>query len=356
MRITSAGRRLLIEKAATDFASKPFLPLSIFKNGDAQTIGAFLWPGRFRARDATGDEERLFRVDPQSHVLARCRWHPDRAARPTLLMWHGMEGSTASAYMLSTARKAFRAGFNTIRVNVRNCGGTEHLTPTLYHAGMSGDTRAVIEELIRHDSLSRIFVLGFSLGGNQVLKLAGEYGDQAPPELKGIAAVSPSTDLKASCERLMQRRNWIYQREFLPRLKLRILTKQKLYPRLYNANGIGHIRTIRQFDEQYVAPAFGFSGADDYYAKASSRRLISEIRIPTLIIHAQDDPFVPFAPLLDPAITANPSVLLLAPSRGGHVAFISSSAAADRFWAENRVVEFFSLIDREAGAAFDRTP
>ena len=242
--------------------------------------------------------------------------------------------------------KAFRAGFNVIRVNIRNCGGTEHLTRALYHGGLSGDVRAVIEELIERDRLTRIFALGFSLGGNQVLKLAGEYGDDPPDELKAVVAVSPSVDLRASSELLMQRRNWIYQRVFLPQLKQRIKTKEKLFPGLYQASGLDRIRTIREFDEQYVAPAFGFADANDYYAKASSQPLIPRIRIPTLIIHAEDDPFVPFAPLREPAIAANPYLLLLAPRRGGHVAFISAkSAGEDRFWAENRVVEFCGMVD-----------
>ena len=341
---TSENYRSLLASVATQLDITPFIPHAVFKQGDAQTIGAHLWPGR--ARDLTGDEERLFEVELGSRVLARCRWQINRAEHPTLVMWHGMEGSTASPYMLTTAHKAFRSGFNVIRVNVRNCGGTEHLTPTLYHGGMSEDVHGVIDELINRDRLSRIFILGFSLGGNQVLKLAGEYGDDPPRELKGISAVSPSISLGASCDSPMRRRNWIYHREFLGRLKMRLRVKEKLFPEFYNPNGLRDIRTIRQFDEHYIAPAFGFANADDYYAKASSQGLIRHIRIPTLIVHAEDDPFVPFAPLRDPSIAASPFVLLLTPKHGGHVAFISgNSHDEDRFWAENRVVEFCNLVE-----------
>ncbi|PYS32799.1 MAG: hypothetical protein DMF75_11120 [Acidobacteria bacterium] len=164
--------------------------------------------------------------------------------------------------------------------------------------------------------------------------------------MKGISAVSPSISLGASCDSLMRRRNWIYHREFLGRLKMRLRVKEKLFPEFYNPNGLRDIRTIRQFDEHYIAPAFGFANADDYYAKASSQGLIRHIRIPTLIVHAEDDPFVPFAALRDPSIVANPFVLLLTPKRGGHVAFVSgNSHDEDRFWAENRVIEFCKLID-----------
>jgi predicted alpha/beta-fold hydrolase len=313
--------------------------------GDAQTIGAFLWPARLRLRDETQDEERLFDVAPDTKVLARCRWQRDRFGHPTLVMWHGMEGSAASAYMLTTAAKAFRAGFNVVRMNYRNCGGTENLTPTLYHGGLTQDLRAVLDELIHEDRLTRIVIAGFSLGGNQVLKLAGEYGDQLPPELKGLCAVSPSIDLRAGCDLLMQPRNWLYQRDFLYYLKRKIKAKQKLFPDLYDTTGLRSIRTLEQYDARYVAPNFGFADVNDYYAKASALPLMSRIRLPSLIIHAADDPFIPVSPLRDPAVTGNPSLLLVITDRGGHVAFVSAETQAeDRFWAENRLVDFCTLV------------
>src|SRR5213080_3240839 len=204
MGITPESCRSLLAKVATQFETKPFVPHSVFKQGDAQTIGARFWPGRFRARDLTHDEERLFEVEPGSRVLARCRWQTNRSEHATLVMWHGMEGSTASAYMMTTANKAFQAGLNVVRVNVRNCGETENLSPTLYHGGMTADLRAVIDELIGRDRLSQIFINGFSLGGNMALKLAGEYGERPPREIRAICAVSPSVNMRASCNRLMQ--------------------------------------------------------------------------------------------------------------------------------------------------------
>ena len=332
-------REQLIQK----LKSQAFIPHSVFQGGDTQTLAAYLWP--LRPRDRTGDEERLFQVEPGSQILARCRWQLNRTEHPTIVMWHGMEGSTASAYMVSTAEKAFRAGFNVVRVNFRNCGGTEHLSPTLYHAGLTSDARVVIEQLIETDRLPRLFVAGFSLGGNMVLKLAGEYGDNPPVEVLGICAVSPSVDLGASTTHMALPRNWIYQQDFLRRLKNRIRRKQILFPDLYDISGIGNIYRIEEFDDRYVAPAFGFADARDYYAKASSLPLIRHIRIPTLIIHAEDDPFIPFAPLRDPSIAANPYVLLIATERGGHVAFLSANSQdEDRFWAENRLIEFCRML------------
>lgn len=338
---TETSGRNLIADITERFKAKPFVPHRLFQHGDLQTLSAYFWPGRFRSRDLTDDEERLFEVEPGSQVLARCRWQPQRADRPTLLIWHGLGGSSASAYMLTTADKAFRAGFNVVRMNIRNCADTEHLTPTLSHAGLTADLRAVINELVSRDHLSRLFVAGFSLGGNLVLKLIGEYGEQFPPELIGAGAVSPSVDLRASTDLISRPRNWIYHRTFLRRLHRRVRTKAALWPALYDTNGLDQIRTIEQFDNRYIARAFGFADASDYYAQCSSLPYISRIRLPTLIIHAQDDPFIPFAPLRDASIEANPHVLLLAPERGGHVGFVAANSTdEDRFWAENRLLEF----------------
>ena len=212
--------------------------------------------------------------------------------------------------MLSTAHKAFQAGLNVIRMNLRSCGGTDHLTPTIYHGGLSDDLRVVVDQLIKGEEVERLILVGFSLGGNQVLKLAGEYGEQAPPQVLGVCAVSPSVDLSASADLIMKRSNWLYHRDFVRRLKDRVRTKQKLYPELYDISGLDVVRTIKEFDDRYTSRAHGFADANDYYQRASSLRVIDQIQIPTLIIHAEDDPFIPFSPLRDPVVTNNPFVLL----------------------------------------------
>jgi len=248
--------------------------------------------------------------------------------------------------MLAMAHKGFRAGFNIIRVNLRNCGGTEHLTPTLYHGGLTEDLRAVVTELIERDRLPRLYLVGFSLGGNLVLKLAGEYGPETPKEVRAVCAVSPSIDLNATADAINLRSNWLYHRDFLRRLRKRIYIKQRLYPELYDISEIRLVRTIRDFDERFTAVSHGFANADDYYYRAGAIRVIGTVRVPTLIIHAQDDPFIPFAPLRTPLVGANPYILLLATERGGHCGFVAAEVDnEDRFWAENRVVEFCRLAN-----------
>lgn len=344
-RFDSPAVRVFLAEAARIFASKPYKPHPVFSGGHAQTLASFAWPRRWRLRSQT-DQERLFAVGHDTKILAHCRWQAKRAEHPTIVLWHGIEGSSGAVYMLATAQKAFRAGFNVLRVNLRNCGDTEHLTPTLYHGGLTEDLRAVLTELIEHDGLSRLFLVGFSLGGNMVLKLAGEYGDQPPKEILAVCAISPSVDLGASGDLIGRRSNWIYHRDFVRRLKNRIKLKGKLYPEIYDTSEVHLIHTIREFDERFTSVAHGFANAADYYDKASALRVIDKIRLPTLIIHAQDDPFIPFAPLRDPSFGANPNILLLGPERGGHVAFIAakrSPADPDLFWAENRVLEFCKL-------------
>lgn len=345
--ITTEKVRAFLVTVAARFAQTPFEPHPLLTNGHAQTLAAYAWPRRFRLR-ASRDEKRLFQVSSDTQVLAFCRWQPNPVEHPTIVIWHGIEGSSEAVYMLATARKAFAAGFNVVRMNLRNCNDTEHLTPTLYHGGLSEDLRAVVAELIAHDGLKRLFVVGFSLGGNMVLKLAGEYGDEPPREILGICAVSPSVDLAASADLIIKRSNWLYHQDFLRHLKSRISRKQKLFPQQYDASGIRSIRTLRAFDDRYTSRAHGFADASDYYYRASAIRVVDKIRLPTLIIHGQDDPFIPFAPLNDPKFAANPHILMLAPAQGGHVAFVgSASSHEDRFWAENRVVEFCQLADEE---------
>jgi len=347
-RFTPTEVEVFFAKVVETFSTKPFKVHSVFSGGHAQTLGAYAWPRRYRfQRFSNLDDGRLFEVEPGVQVLAHCRWQPNPTERPTIILWHGIEGSTASVYMISMADKAFRAGYNVLRVNFRNCGGTEHLTPTLYHGGLSGDLRAIINELTTKDQLPRIYPVGFSLGGNVVLKLGGEYGNNPPPQLAALCAISPSVDLAASTELIQRKRNWVYHGNFVRNLKRKVRAKHKLFPNHYDLSKLPLVRTIRDFDEQFTSVAGGFVNADDYYYQCSSARVVEQIRLPTLIMHSEDDPFIPFEPLRERAFAENPYILLMKTAKGGHVAFISSKTKGeDRFWAENRAIEFCNLVEQ----------
>ena len=353
--VSQSGAIISLEKIAGILAEKPFMPHPFFVSGHAQTLSGYAWPRRFRMTEHRHDEKRLFEIEQGVQLLAYCRWQADRHAHPTLMIVHGLEGSSDARYMLGTAAKALRENFNTIRLNLRNCGNTEHLTPTLYNSGMSGDLLAIANELIDRDGLRNIFVAGYSMSGNIALKLAGEGGQTISGRISGVCAVSPSVDLSACAAAIERRDNWLYQKSFMRSLHRRIKQKEKLFPDLYDATDIRLIRTIREFDERYTALDGGYKNADDYYARASSLPLIRNIRIPTLIVHAQDDPFIPIESLQHPSIAANPSVILLAPEHGGHLGFVGADTnGEDRFWSENRVVEFCKLINEGMDAEDDQ--
>jgi len=297
-------------------------------------------------------EARLLQVTADTQVLAHCYWQPDRAAHPTILALHGLEGSSSAHYMLGIAEKALRAGFNAVLLNQRNCGGTEHLGPGLYHSGLVEDAALLIRRLAETDGIARVVVAGYSLGGNLTLRLAGTHTPETLPTLKAVCAVSPVLDLE-SCVRALERRsNFVYQWNFVRNLRGRMRRKQAHFPGAFDLSGLDAIRTVRQFDAAYTAPYFGFSSAEDYYARAAALRVIDRIQVPTLIITAEDDPFVPAASFRDPAIAANPNITLVVTTHGGHCGFLSSPNGPDDdgYWAERQIVDFAArALGRTAG-------
>jgi predicted alpha/beta-fold hydrolase len=319
---------------------KEFVPYKRLRNPHLMTIAATFWRRKFPRLPKS--DARFFELEQGTQVRGECHWQDTRQLHPTLVLLHGLEGSSESAYMFGTAEKAFVSGFNVIRLNQRNCGGTEKLTPTLYHSGLSGDIRSVLRELIKDDGLLEIFAAGFSMGGNLVLKMAGEFGDAVPRELRAIVAIAPALDLAACADALTQPRNFLYNRHFVRSLKKHMRYKSSLYPDLFplEFSAFRRIRTVRDFDDVVTARFCGFQDAADYYKRSSASNLLSAIRCPTLILTAQDDPFVPFRPFQNSAIQENPHITLIAPPHGGHCAFISEQRGADRFWAEARIVEF----------------
>src|SRR5271166_1891375 len=197
---------------AHDYFGEPFDPRRPFVGGHAQTIAGNFLP---RRNEMPPPEERLVRVEPDVQVLCHCHWQPERSASTTVIIVHGLEGSTDSQYVIGSGSKAWCAGMNVVRMNMRNCGGTEQLGPTLYNSSMSGDVGAVAETLMREDGLQRIALAGFSMGGNLVLKMLGEWGADAPPQIIAGIGVSPAMDLAASADALHEPANRIYEWRFL---------------------------------------------------------------------------------------------------------------------------------------------
>ena len=255
----------------TNHSSIPFIPHPWLASPHVQT----LMP-RYRTRNhilaKVPIEERLFQVDPQSQIKSLCSWQQQRKA-PALILVHGLEGCHDSHYMRGLAHKAWHAGFNVIRFNQRNCADTEHLTPTLYNGGLSQDIRAVADELVNTNGIQAIWLTGYSMGGNLVLKMAGEARD-AFPALHGVAAVCPNIHPAACVAALEQRRNWIYHEHFMVKLKARLQRKAKLFPGRWDLSLYKQIRTMSQFDDVYTAPDGGYRDAADYYEHTGSRHML----------------------------------------------------------------------------------
>jgi hypothetical protein len=229
---------------------------------------------------------------------------------------------------------------NVVRMNMRNCGNTERLTPTLYHSGLSSDVAAVIRLLMEQKKLKTIAAVGYSMGGNLVLKMAGDWGSDAPVEVKAVAAVSPAADLGASADAMHEPANLIYEWKFLLSLMRRYKRKSALFPDRYR-KVVRFPRSIREFDDVITAPYCGFAGAQDYYTRAAAARVVDRIGVPTLVIHAMDDPFIRLLPETRAKMLANPNITFIETAHGGHCAFLSTPNGHDGRWAELQIVSFF---------------
>ncbi len=330
-----------------DLNSAPFVPPRWLRNAHLQTIVASRKP---RHWDFGWNEWEPVEIvlGQDGRLLGEASWQPGkRQDSPLLLLMHGLEGSARSHYLIGTSKKAYEAGFHTVRINTRNCGGTEHLTPTLYCAGLSQDVLSCVEHFQKKLAVPEIFAAGVSLGANILLKFLGEQGERGPEFLRGVAVVSTPIDLELGVRKMERRGNWIYQRYFTGQLIARMRRKNALFPGIVEMNRVEKIRSIREFDNVVTAPHFGFGTAENYYRLASSGPLLHRIRVPTLLIQSMDDPMIPFEPYLNSGIEQNPFLRLLATEHGGHTGFLAARPVADdrdSYWGESRAVQFLSAL------------
>lgn len=324
-----------------------FVPRPSLTSGHVMTLYSWGNPRYFPRLPAP--TRRYFDVDADNRVVASCHWQPRAWEHPTLVALHGLNGSADAHYMRGLAAKAFERGHNVVRLNQRNCGDTEHLSKGLFHSGLTADAAHVIHELETIDGLPAIVVAGYSLGGNLALKLAAEFGTHAPAALLGVAAVSPIIEIADCVDALERPGNALYQWNFVKDLKRRMRRKARARPGDFDVTKLDAIKTVREFDEVYTAPYFGFRGASDYYHRASAMRIIDRIDLPALVMTAEDDPFVPPQAFRDPRIAANPHIDLRLSAHGGHCGFVGpSSVNDDGYWAEREILDF---VDARFSAA-----
>ena len=292
-------------------------------------------------------EERLVEVAPGVNVRCWCYWQPqNRSQALTLIVVHGLEGSSESQYMTGVARNGLATGMNVVLMNQRNCGGMDHCAPTLYNSSLSGDVAAVAKSVIEIDGISRFALVGFSMGGNLVLKLAGEWGSDHPPEFRAVAAVCPAMDLAASADALHEPANRIYEWYFLLQLFRRFRGKAKMFPDDFDVRRLRGVSSLRLFDDRVTAYYCGFAGAVDYYQRAAAANVVDRIAVPALIIHAANDPFIRLRAETLERIASNPNITYVETGDGGHCAFVGEpdGDGYDGRWAEREVVEFVRQV------------
>jgi hypothetical protein len=251
-------------------------------------------------------------------------------------MVHGLEGSGEAGYIRSLSTAALRAGFAAHRFHMRTCGGTEHLCQTLYHAGLTSDLLAVLRES-RKEGRAPAFLVGFSLGGNVVLKLAGEMGESARDFVQGVCTVSAPLDLAACARRIGERDNRLYEARFVRAMRRRLAATGR-----YRRREFADLRSVVELDDRFTAPSFGFGDAANYYRTQSAIAFLAGLRVPALLVQAKDDTFVPFGIYESAAVRSNPWIQVMATDHGGHLGFIGRRP--NRFWSDEVIMEWIAGV------------
>jgi uncharacterized protein len=326
-------------KERDGYEARPFQPAWWLPSPHGQTIGGRLLR---RARVPAFRRERLELPDGDFVDLDHPSG-PQHEEAPIVLLVHGLEGSARRGYAINVYRELAQRGVRAVGLNFRSCSGEPNRLARAYHSGDTGDIRHVLELLAdRHPGVRR-GAIGFSLGGNALLKLLGEEGEAAHRLAHAVVAVSVPYDLGAGADFLERTRmGRFYTARFVNSLVAKSQAKAALLDGVCDPARLRSARTFREFDDAVTAPLHGFRDADDYYTRCSSQHFIGDIRVPTLLLHAADDPFLPAAHFPAAAVATNPAVSAVITPAGGHVGFIEGPPWAPRFWAEAEAARFLA--------------
>lgn len=264
----------------------------------------------------------------------------DRGHAPLLALFHGLEGSSKSHYARALMAAVTLRGWRGVVIHFRGCSGELNRLPRAYHSGDSGEIDWILRRLKRDRPAAPLFAIGISLGGNALLKWLGEQADAAAGAVTGACAVSAPVDLMAAGDALGRGFNLLYARHFLSSMKRKSLAKLERFPGLYGRRHVLAARTLREFDDAVTAPLHGFVDVDDYWTRASSKPLLRRISVPTLMVNARNDPFLPQHALPHPHEVSQ-HVSLDYPAAGGHAGFVSGAFPGNLDWLPRRVLEFF---------------
>jgi predicted alpha/beta-fold hydrolase len=328
-----------------DYRAPPWLP-----DGHSQTI----YSAFFAPRPAV--DYRRERWDTPDGDFIDLDWTdgPERGARgaergpesdpderiPLVVLFHGLEGSSRSHYALALMRQVRKLGWRGVVVHFRGCSGEPNLLPRAYHSGDSAEIDWILRRLRAEHPSHELYATGVSLGGNALLKWLGEQAESAKPVVARACAVSAPVDLMAAGEALGRGFNRVYARYFLSTLKRKSLAKLKRHPGLFDRRRVMAARTLREFDEVVTAPLHGFAGTDDYWTRASSKPWLARIAVPTLLLNARNDPFLPAWALPQPA-ELSPLVTAEFPDSGGHAGFVAGRFPGHLGWLPERICDFF---------------
>ena len=319
---------------AADFDPPWWLP-----GGHAQTI----WP---LARSGALPAYHRERLDTPDGDFIDLDWLPDAADgvdAPLLVLLHGLEGSSRSHYARSLMRAAEARGWRGVVVHFRGCSGEPNRLARAYHSGDTAEIDWILRQLAPRAGAAPLFAAGVSLGGNALLKWLGEHEGDAAARVAGAAAVCPPLDLTLSGHALGHGFNRLYTRHFLTTLKRKALVKLARHPALFDAARMRTATTLYEFDELYTGPVHGFAGAGDYWRRASSKPWLGGIRVPTLLLCAANDPFVPPA-AMPGAHELSPRVQFECPAAGGHVGFLTGRCPGHLDWLPARLLRHFERL------------
>ena len=258
-------------------------------------------------------------------------------SKDVAILSHGLEGDSRRKYILGMGRAFLKRGVDVVARNFRCCGGEMNALPGMYHSGQTEDIQTVVNFCLKR-GYKRIFLLGFSMGGNQVLKYLGEPEGRLPVQIAGAVVFSVPCDLTGCAKTLDMPSNRVYMEYFLRSLRVKIREKNRLYPELYPLQGLDDMKTFAEFDNRYTAPVHGFTSAADYWEKASSLPFLHKITVPTLLVNAKNDPFLSESCFPVALAKSHEHLFFEMPGQGGHVGFVPRHGS--RYWSERRAVQF----------------
>jgi len=306
----------------------PFL----FGNPHFQTIIPTLF------RKVAGVIYKRERIDTADEDFLDLDWSSVGSKRLCIVL-HGLEGNSGRPYMRGMVRALNRRRWDALALNFRGCCGEPNRKLRMYHSGETEDLQVVINHASALGAYSQLALVGFSLGGNAILKYLGEQGAGVAPILRAAVTISVPCDLSACSIRLEEFLNRPYLKRFLRMLRGKMETKSLMAPDIVRIAGYDQIKTLKEFDDRYTAPLHGFKDADDYYSQSSCKQFLNTISIPTLLINAADDPFLSATCFPTKEAEANQNLFLEVPKHGGHVGFMARNRELE-YWSEARATSF----------------